>query len=121
MFKQLTVLFIMLAFLMQMFNKIFIVTEYFTNTASFAKNCENKAKPQLHCNGKCQMMKKLNQEEKKDQQNSERKSYKDEVLSSKIFFGAINLNYSFIKTFYPFLNQSTKTGIISLLFKPPIV
>lgn len=67
MFKQLTVLFIMLAFLMQTFNKIFIVTEYYTNTASFAKNCENKSKPQLHCNGKCQMMKKLKQEENKDQ------------------------------------------------------
>lgn len=48
--------------------------DYYTNTASFAKNCINKARPMLHCNGKCQMMKKLQQEEKKEQQYPESRS-----------------------------------------------
>lgn len=106
---------------MQTFNRLVIVTEYYTNTAAFAKNCENKAKPQLHCNGKCQMMKKLKQEEKKDQQNSERKSYQHEVLSSKSFFVVINLHTYFIKRSYPFLYQSTHDGISSLIFRPPSI
>ncbi len=45
----------------------------------------------MHCNGKCQMMKKLKQEENKDEQNPERKSEnKNEcVLSSKSFFPVV--------------------------------
>ncbi len=121
MFKQLTVILILFAFLMQTFNRVVIVTQYYTNTAAFAKNCENKAKPQLKCNGKCQMMKKLKQEEKKDQQNSERKSYQDEVLSSKNFFAVINLQYSNVKKSYPFLYQCTQNGTHSLIFRPPSV
>jgi len=40
--------------------------------ADYAKNCENKAFPAMHCNGKCQLMKKLRQEQKDDQDNRER-------------------------------------------------
>ena len=38
---------------------------YYTNTAAFAKNCVNKAKPKLHYNGKCQMMKKCRRAKRK--------------------------------------------------------
>lgn len=41
----------------------------------------------MHCHGKCQMFKKIRDEEKKDQQNPERKpGYKTEVISSRSFF-----------------------------------
>ena len=80
------------AFALQTFDKAFIVVEYYTNTAAFAKNCENKARPQMHCNGHCQMMKKLQKEENKDRQNPERKSdNKNEVLSSKSFFASVQV------------------------------
>lgn len=64
--------------------------DYYINQAVFAKSCVNKAKPTMHCNGKCQMMKKLQEEEKKDQQMPERKLEKRmELLSTNSF------NYSF--------------------------
>lgn len=65
--------------------------DYYTNTEAFAKNCENKDKPQLHCDGKCQMMKALNKEDKKDQENPERKAEnKNEItLSSRSFFADV--------------------------------
>jgi hypothetical protein len=64
-----------------------VVLDYYTNSAAFAKNCVNKAKPKMHCNGKCQMMKKMQEEEKENQQLPERKfENKMEVLSSKSFF-----------------------------------
>ena len=49
----------------------------------------------MHCNGKCQMMKKLQQEEKKDQENQERKSdNKNEIiLSTKSFFATVPTQY----------------------------
>jgi hypothetical protein len=74
----------------QTFNRAAVVASYYTNTAAYAKNCENKAKPQLHCNGKCQMMKKIKEEENKDKENGQRKSWQDEVLSSKSFFTVVN-------------------------------
>lgn len=76
----------------QTFSKTFIVFDYYTNTATYAKSCVNKSKPWMHCNGKCQMMKKMQQEDTKDQQNPERKTEnkQETVLSSKSFFAAIN-------------------------------
>ena len=38
------------------------------NQDYIAKNlCENRAKPKMHCNGKCQLMKKLKQADKEEQ------------------------------------------------------
>ena len=62
--------------------------DYFINTTAYAKNCENKARPILHCNGKCQMMKKLKEEEKKEQQNPERKA---ENKNELFFFSGFTL------------------------------
>jgi hypothetical protein len=67
-------IFLLVAFAMQTFENGLIVLNYYTNAASFARDCENKARPQLHCNGKCQLLKKLKQQENKDQQNSGRKA-----------------------------------------------
>ena len=58
---------LMLLMLIQTFSKWAIVAEYKLNKNYIAKNlCINKAKPKLHCNGKCQMMKKLAEEEKQN-------------------------------------------------------
>jgi len=45
----------------------------------------------MHCNGKCQMMKKIWQQEKKDQEDNERKeNLKNEVLFSGSFFATLS-------------------------------
>jgi hypothetical protein len=89
--KQLIVAVLLLALLGQTLNRAFIVTSYYVNQGAFARNCENKARPKMHCNGRCQMMKKLRQEENKDKQNPERRSSYDEVLSSKSFFATVEV------------------------------
>jgi hypothetical protein len=44
----------------------------------------------LHCNGKCQLAKKLKQQEKKEQQNPELKlENKNEIFSSRSFFSLL--------------------------------
>ena len=44
----------------------------------------------LHCNGKCQVMKKIREEEKQQQENAERfGNLKTEVLSTKSFYPAL--------------------------------
>ncbi|MGC4100411.1 hypothetical protein [Ferruginibacter sp.] len=98
MFKQFTAIFLLTAFLAQTFTGSLIRLDYYANTAAYAKNCINKARPKLHCNGKCQAMKKMQEEEKKEQDNTERKyAGKTNVLSSKSFFYSTqNRPFSFI-------------------------
>ena len=43
-----------------------IQLEYKFNKKAFAKNCINKAKPQLQCQGKCQMRKKIKEEQEQE-------------------------------------------------------
>jgi hypothetical protein len=51
--------------LLQTFSKWVVILDYRINKKYIAeKLCENKARPALRCNGKCQLMKKLAAEEK---------------------------------------------------------
>lgn len=79
------------AFFAETFSKNFVLADYYTNTSAYLKNCVNKSRPILHCNGKCQLMKKLQAAAEKDQEGSERKA--ETVLlsfiSSKSFFATI--------------------------------
>jgi hypothetical protein len=73
MYRQVVVICWLFVFALQSFNKVVIILDYYTNTSSFAKNCENKNKPAMHCNGKCQMMKKIKEAEKKEQHKNDKK------------------------------------------------
>jgi hypothetical protein len=88
MLKQAIAFILLMSFVMQVFNKVFIVIDYNINTAAFAANCENKKTPLLKCNGKCQMIKALKAEDQKDQQYPDRRGdNKNEiVICDKSFF-----------------------------------
>ncbi len=46
----------------------------------------------MHCDGKCQLQKKINSENNSDKQNPERKNDNlNEVISSKTFFASIEI------------------------------
>jgi len=56
------------AILSQSLVKSIIVVHYQVNkTAITKKYCENKAKPKMHCDGKCHLKKQLQKEEKREQ------------------------------------------------------
>lgn len=90
-YNQIPALFVLAAFMAQTFSRNIIIADYYANADKYMQHCENKSRPMMHCNGKCQMMKKMRQEEKKDQENPERRSdNKNEVsLSSKSFFASL--------------------------------
>lgn len=90
-FHYLTVLTFLLSFLLQTFSKDLIVADYYANTSAYAKNCINKKKPRLKCKGKCQMIKKLKEQEEKSQDNPEGKpeNKREIFLSSRSFFASI--------------------------------
>lgn len=121
MIRPVGAIFFFLIFSAQTFNEVVVVLDYYLNTASFAKDCENKARPMLHCNGKCQMMKKLKEQEKKGQQMPERKNENknQSALSSSYFLSSIvTFNKTFNSFFVPvYLGNETKMP--HTVFHPP--
>jgi hypothetical protein len=120
--KQIIAFVFLSAFSAQSFSRAFVVFDYFANTKTYAKNCENKARPKMHCNGKCQMMKKLKQEEKKEAQNPERKAENkdDLVLSSRSFYPSLNFDISLQKIHFPMITTGKEIKIPRSLLRPPI-
>ncbi len=77
----------------------------------------------MQCQGRCQMKKKLQQEEKKDQENPERKAEnKNELLIfSKSFFASIALPVKYVLSKTKYSSQSGGNSIdrSSDIFHPP--
>lgn len=122
MLKRIITIIFLLPMLVQTFSRAIIVFDYYTNAGIYAKNCENKAIPQMHCNGKCQMMQKLKKEEKKDEQNPERKSEtkSETYLSSKSFFTTIISIAGTAGTItYPGFTSGSEIKMPRSLFHPP--
>jgi len=58
--KKIIAIFIFIGVLCQSFSKVLIVADYYLNQNYIAQHfCENKDRPQLHCNGKCYLKKEL--------------------------------------------------------------
>ena len=111
MYRQILTAVLLLAFTVQTFNQGLIVFGFYANQDAIAKKlCVNKAKPKMHCNGKCQLMKKLQEEERSDKENSERKiENKTDIV--------------FIKGSYTSMHCEMKYEIQNIfsLYKEPVV
>lgn len=121
-FKQITATLFLVMFALQTFSKPLLMFDYFANTKAYEKNCVNKARPTLQCKGKCQMLKKLKQEEKKDQQNPERKAEnKNEVLSFNSFYPKLTFETSTQEIKFPLFTFGSTKKMSRFLLRPPIV
>lgn len=113
--------------LLVLFRPIFPVVDYVVNYDYISKVlCENKAKPQMKCNGKCQLMKemaKASESEKPLSQDKKAAIQESEILfiqqlsSFEIYFlpislqKTINLNYTNLYCY----------NTIESVFHPPTV
>jgi hypothetical protein len=86
--KKIAALLLFFAFAVQTFGQgITLLNFYIHQKSIVATQCENRYRPMLHCNGQCVLAKKLQQQERKEQQNPELKlQNKSEVSSSRSFF-----------------------------------
>ena len=108
---------------MQSFNKLGIILTFKINQDYIASVfCENKDKPEMHCNGRCVLAKKLKQAE----QNEEKQRAENLEKANVLFFCKLNrleVNESSgvsktadINAFYLKFKPSSFTNDI---FKPP--
>ena len=82
MFRIFSAISLLILFAVQSFDRVIIIVDYYANKATFISKCENKAKPQMNCNGSCVLMKKMLAEQNDNQK------YPDLKLESKndVFF-----------------------------------
>ena len=121
MFRLITAITLLVAFAIQNFHKGGIVMGYYLDNSPYAKNCENKAKPVLKCNGKCQMAKKIMEEQKREEQAPERKSEnKFQTIWSKSSFEIFPVsNNPLIRVYTSYLVRSKLSPHLAAIFHPP--
>ena len=97
------------------------MVNYYLNTDTYAKNCENKAKPILKCNGKCQMTKKILEEHKKDEQAPERRlENKIQLVWFKSDFASLSAANNVINNRYTgYLIEQQPVVYLGPIFHPP--
>jgi hypothetical protein len=82
-------LFIAFLFVLNAGSKLIIYADFYLNLDYIAENlCENKDEPELQCNGKCQLMKSLKQEEEKqpeEDKNTPKKVVEYQLFADKVF------------------------------------
>ena len=107
--------FLLLALSFQVFHIDIAVYYYKKNINFYKKKCINKSKPLLNCNGKCQLIKKIQQEEKN-------KDFTIKILdmSSKTFFPKLfDIHYIFNLKYFIILDLSKIIKKSYKIFHPP--
>ena len=123
MLKQIVVILLMAAFAGQTFNKSILFMSYYANPAAFAEKCINKTRPMMHCNGKCQVMKKMQEEERKEKEDLERKADNKAEYFSRKPFAELPAPAAIAETAkkYSFFIAGKPVDRSSTLFHPPAV
>lgn len=107
-----------------LFKPLMPVAEYIINYDYIAKVlCENKAKPELHCNGKCHLMKELAKAAEEEKPVSHKKTSHQEA---EVLFCESSFQFEFTPVFIntekrisiPYTNLYVHTGSVSV-FHPP--
>lgn len=110
---------LLFTFLVQTFSQGWYYIGYIIEKKEYVKRCVNKAKLELHCNGKCQLVKKIKEQGEKEQA-PEMKNSKVEVLSSLSFFpGLVPGLLSLERSSYSLTRTGTPVDFPTSLFHPP--
>lgn len=124
--KKIVVILLTLLVFLQPLSKVWIFVSFKINQDYIAKNlCENRAKPILKCNGKCQLMKKLKQADKEEEkQTPQTIKEKLEVLyclNQSNFNVSQKLDFEVKKQSFFGYKIQNYSSFQSTLFRPPIL
>lgn len=109
--------------LVQHFSKVVVLADYLANTERYKQDCVNKAKPMLHCNGKCQVKLKLEAQEREERQRSSSQKLVelDHALSSRSFFPEMASSFEVMSTPNIVYDCAFSSSYIGSIFHPPTV
>ena len=98
-----------------------ILLDYYANHSAYAKDCENKTRPMMHCNGKCHMIKKMQQEKRKTRRT---RNGKWKTNLNRYYILIMNLQlapYSILIKKYPGFPETIPVAFQLSIFHPPQV
>ncbi|ASZ09927.1 hypothetical protein CK934_02485 [Chitinophaga sp. MD30] len=113
---------LVLAWMCQAFSRYWVMADFYMNRDFIAKTlCINRDKPMMHCNGHCQLKKRMNDQERKDNENPERKAEnKNEVFYTQHIINSITPAFIFIVTACQPGNAGMPVDRSSCIFHPPL-
>ena len=104
------------------FSRFFVCAGYEVNKQYIINNlCINKARPELHCNGRCYLAKKLKQaeeKEKKQEREDQKNRYQEALTTRKL---SISFKAPVYKITYPQSPIKSPVNRASGIFHPPQV
>jgi hypothetical protein len=111
----------MICFLLMTFSKGLTLINFYLNQETItAKFCVNKNKPQLHCNGKCFLAKKIKEQEQKEAADAIMELSKIEVVSASSYFTMLpEIFFTVVKKNYAVYTENILNTSASRLLKPP--
>jgi hypothetical protein len=115
---------LIIAFTGQTFNQSWYYLGYIIEKKAYMSRCINKSHPEMHCDGKCQLMKKIQEQERKEQGQAPKMKMasKLEVLSSKSFFlSSLEIPVQNKKNNFSDLVIGTPVDKSSSIFHPPSI
>lgn len=112
-----------LALIAQSFSRSLILADYMMNLETYKRNCVNKSKPMLHCNGKCQMLKKIKKQDGENSANVPAPKFNnlEVVLYSKTYFLSLDIVVEDNKKCYFSFNTAFSSYYSGSVFHPPTV
>ena len=108
---------------LQSFSRFVIEADYFINIAYIVKNmCVNTEKPQMHCNGKCYLSKKMKEQAKQEQQVPLAKKVKfDTDLFYTSVIPRLDVTPRYVRIEYKRVSHTKLSTFPTFVFRPPCV
>jgi hypothetical protein len=121
--KYTFVILLLTALMVQTFSRSIAMADYMVNLEAYKKACVNKAKPMLHCNGKCQMLKKVKKQEGDSEASAPilKLNHLEVVLSSKSFFPSISVVSTNNSSSYFTYTDDYSSDYLGAIFHPPSI
>ncbi|GAB3505975.1 hypothetical protein [Emticicia fontis] len=125
-FKQIGLIFLSLALVVKSFVVPFICLDYELRKDFIIKNyCVNKNKPELHCDGKCFLAKKIHAQTEKEEQNA-LQNFIYKLLEINTFESQSNFDFTNVVEIKDFsvnnfsFAEKTTIDFSSSIFHPPL-
>ncbi len=122
--KKIIAIVIVISIFLHSCSQLLILANYLANKDYISKNlCENRNKPQLHCNGKCCLKKKLDADSKQKSTNSQtQKEQEVQTLFCNDLKISIPTNYyTNVQMEFNIYKFILKTSYLVSVFHPPSV
>ena len=105
---------------LQSFSQCTLIIGYYLNQSFIALNkCENRNKPEMHCNGKCFLAKQM----KKDATDQQSPAALKDIQPAQLYFNNFSLPHVAaskpLKTAFVMQNELGTIRVASVYFHPP--